>query len=51
MLAVTYADFIFVSFLEFIRRVDLRSFEKFLSLDPEFGKVYEASQEWLKRAD
>jgi len=48
---VNYADFIFVAFLEFLRRIDVTDFERFLSLDPAFRKVYEASKEWLRRAD
>ncbi|KAF2746428.1 hypothetical protein M011DRAFT_425067 [Sporormia fimetaria CBS 119925] len=48
---VTYADLIFVSFLEFLRRSGDGMFEKWMALDPAFEKVYEASKEWLKRAD
>jgi hypothetical protein len=49
--AVTYADFIVVGLLEFLRRIDVALLERYLSLDPALGKLYEASAEWLKRAD
>ncbi|KAF2706658.1 hypothetical protein K504DRAFT_384821 [Pleomassaria siparia CBS 279.74] len=48
---VSYADVIFVSFLQCIRRVSEDMFQRYLSLDPAFGKVYEASKEWLKKDD
>jgi hypothetical protein len=48
---VSYADLIFVSFLKFMQRLDTDNFERFLSLDPAFGKVYDASKQWLEKDD
>jgi hypothetical protein len=51
-LTVSYADIVFVTFLRFLEHAEKKElFERFLALDPAFGKVYEASKEWLKRAD
>lgn len=49
--AVSYADFIIVSFLEFLHRAEPQLQERFLKLDPAYGKLLEASREWLKRDD
>lgn len=48
---VSYADFIFVSMLHFVRRVSEENFKRLITLDPAFEKVFEASKEWLKRED
>ncbi|PVI04228.1 hypothetical protein DM02DRAFT_611662 [Periconia macrospinosa] len=47
---VSYADFIFVSFLHFLKRVDKDNtlFERYLALDPTFPKIYNASKQWLE---
>ncbi|QDS72629.1 hypothetical protein FKW77_002275 [Venturia effusa] len=47
--AVSYADFVFVSFLQFLRRSDERAFTKVLAIDDAFEKVYEACGKWLER--
>ncbi|KAF2691352.1 glutathione S-transferas-like protein [Lentithecium fluviatile CBS 122367] len=44
---VSYADFILVAFLAFLKRVDVKVFEQFLSIDASFGKVFEAATQWL----
>ncbi|KAH7114486.1 glutathione S-transferase-like protein [Dendryphion nanum] len=48
---VSYADFIFVSFLHFLKCLGENYFERFVSLDPAFANVYDASEKWLKRDD
>lgn len=48
---VSYADFIFVGFLHFLKRVDSSLFDRFVSLDPTFTRVYDASREWLEKDD
>ncbi|KAF2804887.1 uncharacterized protein BDZ99DRAFT_467126 [Mytilinidion resinicola] len=48
---VQYADFLIVSFLHFVKRVDQRHFERFVALDPAFAAIYDASKEWLARGD
>lgn len=51
MRVVSYADLIFVSFLQFLARIDGDMFQRFLDLDPSFGKIYEASRKWLAKDD
>ena len=48
---VSYADFVFVGFLTFMKRIDEKVYEKLVEMEPEFGRVYEACGEWLKRDD
>jgi hypothetical protein len=48
---VSYADFIFVSSMQFFKSVDISLFERLVALDPIFVRLYDASEEWLKRAD
>lgn len=48
---VSYADVIFVTVLKFISRIDEGIFQRYLSLDPAFPKVYEASKKWLAKED
>jgi hypothetical protein len=31
--------------------VDLEVFERFVKLDDSFGRLYEATKEWLKKCD
>ena len=44
---VSYADFILVSMLYFVKRVSEEAFQKILSIDDSFSKVYEASRQWF----
>ncbi|KAG9186962.1 hypothetical protein G6011_10070 [Alternaria panax] len=48
---VSYADFIFVSMLHFVKRINQDLFEKLMALDDAFPKVYEASKQWLEKED
>lgn len=48
---VSYADLIFVSMLYFVERLDEQVYQKLLSFDPAFTKVYEASQQWFLKKD
>ncbi|KAF2120809.1 glutathione S-transferas-like protein [Lophiotrema nucula] len=48
---VSYADFIFVSFLHFLKMANADAFERFLALDPAFPAVYEACKPWLAKND
>ncbi|OCL06103.1 hypothetical protein AOQ84DRAFT_390428 [Glonium stellatum] len=48
---VSYADFILVAFLHFLKRVDQAVFDRFVAHDPAFSAIYEASQAWLARDD
>jgi hypothetical protein len=46
---VSYADFVLVSFLHFIKRANEEAFTKALEVDEAIKKVYEASGKWLER--
>ncbi|KAF9696250.1 hypothetical protein EKO04_006239 [Ascochyta lentis] len=46
---VSYADFIFVSMLYFVKRLDEQVYQKLVSFDPAFTKVYEASRQWFTK--
>ena len=48
---VSYADFILVGFLHFLKRIDISMYERAVDLDPALKTVYEASQKWLSRDD
>ncbi|KAF2002829.1 glutathione S-transferas-like protein [Amniculicola lignicola CBS 123094] len=49
---VSYADFIFVSFLYYLKELDeVKMFERFVALDDVFVKLYDASTEWLMKRD
>lgn len=48
---VSYADFIFVTFLHMMKRVDEKVFERYLALDEAFPVVYDACKEWLVKED
>lgn len=47
--SVSYADFIFVAMLYFVKKLSEEAFQKILSFDPAFPKVYEASRQWFTR--
>ncbi|KAJ4323073.1 hypothetical protein N0V94_002097 [Neodidymelliopsis sp. IMI 364377] len=47
--AVSYADFIFVSMLYFVKRLDEQMYQRLLSFDPAFPNVYEASRQWFAK--
>lgn len=46
---MSYADFVIVSFLEFLKVVDQEFFDRIVKVEPAFGKLYEACEPWLKR--
>lgn len=46
---VSYADFIFVSMLYFVKRLDEQAYQKMVSFDPAFTKVHEASRQWFTK--
>lgn len=48
---MSYADFIFVSILQYLKRVDPAIFDRYLKLDDSFSKIYDASAPWLKQMD
>ncbi|KAK7179214.1 uncharacterized protein CC84DRAFT_1191760 [Paraphaeosphaeria sporulosa] len=46
---VSYADFILVSMFHFVERFDEQAYQRLMSFDPAFSKVYEAAREWFVR--
>jgi glutathione S-transferase len=46
---VSYADFIFVSALYFVKCLSEEAYQRMLSLDPSISKVYEASKQWFMK--
>ncbi|CAI6248900.1 unnamed protein product [Periconia digitata] len=48
---VSYADFILVSFLHFVKRIDENVYQRYLDFDPAFATVYEACRQWLVKDD
>ena len=48
---VSYADFVIVGFLQFCKRIDQSYYDRVVEVDPAFGRLYDASKEWLARDD
>lgn len=48
---VSYADFILVSLLHMMKRLDEGVFERYMKIDEALPRVYEACGEWLERED
>lgn len=48
---VSYADFVIVAALHFMKRADEKIYERAIQIEPALTELYEASQEWLKRDD
>ena len=48
---VGYADFVFITVLEFWRRVDRALFDRALALDAAFKTLHDACAKWLERDD
>jgi len=48
---VSYADFILVSMLHFVKRANEDVYKKLMALDDALPKIYEASKQWLEKED
>lgn len=48
---VSYADFVIVSILHWMKRLDERFYERAVGIEPALKHVYEASKQWLERDD
>lgn len=48
---VSYADFVIVGALHFMKRADENIYERAIHIEPALKVVYDASQEWLIRDD
>ena len=47
----TYADFLFVTMLHFLKQVDETVFERFCAYDEVFPKIYDAYEPYFRRDD
>lgn len=45
----SYADFIFVAALHFVKRLSEDAFQRMIAIDPAISKVYEASRQWTTK--
>ncbi|KAL8811263.1 MAG: hypothetical protein Q9223_007566 [Gallowayella weberi] len=48
---VSYADFVLVSAMQYLKRLGEGLYERFVQIEPAFGRLYEASKQWLERDD
>lgn len=46
---VSYADFVVVGALHFLKRIDTRYYDRIVAIEPAFNKLYEACERWLER--
>lgn len=44
----SYADFVIVSWLHFLKRIDENIYAKVVKIEPAYEKVYNASAKWLE---
>ncbi len=52
MTTVSYADFIFVAFLYYLKELDeVKMLQRFLAFDDALAKLYDASKEWSVKCD
>lgn len=49
--AVSYADFVIVGLLRFMKRSGEDIYRRVVDMEPALGTVYDASAAWLKRDD
>ena len=47
----SYADFVIVGLLRFFKVIDEDIYKKVILVDPSLGRLYDASEPWLKRDD
>ncbi|KAI4101079.1 MAG: hypothetical protein LQ339_005202 [Xanthoria mediterranea] len=48
---VSYADFVLVSGMHWLKRSGGGTFERFVQIEPACGRLYDASKQWLERDD
>lgn len=46
---VSYADFILVGGMQFLRRTEERYYQGFVAADEAFGRLFEACRPWLEK--
>lgn len=47
----SYADFVIVGALHFLKVIEEDLYSRIVTIEPAFGKLYDASSQWLKRDD
>jgi len=47
----SYADFVILGWLQFFKTIDVKLYERVVSIEPAFGTLYDASKQWLERDD
>jgi len=47
----SYADFVILGWLQFFKTIDMKLYERVVSIEPAFGTLYDASKQWLERDD
>lgn len=47
----SYADFVIVSLLHFFKVIDQDIYDRIVTIDKRFNRLYKASEKWLERDD
>jgi len=47
----SYSDFVIVSSLHMLSRIDQKIFDRIVGIEPKLGEVYNACKPWLERDD
>lgn len=45
----SYADFIVISLMHFIKRINEKQFDRMMATDPAFTELYTACDKWLAK--
>jgi hypothetical protein len=49
--AASYADFVIVGMIHFLKVADEETYERLVKTEPEFRKLYDVCKQWLERDD
>ena len=47
----SFADFVLVGLLQFIKRTDEKNFDRLVGIEPALKELYDAAKPWLERDD
>jgi hypothetical protein len=50
-ITASYADFMIVGSLHMVKRIEEDLYQRVVKIDPVYGKLYDASKQWLERDD
>jgi hypothetical protein len=50
-ITASYADFMIVGALHFFKVIEEDGYLRVVKIDPAYGKLYDASKQWLERDD